>query len=147
MNKMEKQELWGCYAERKHQMQGDTQTERQTGTKLAISTDRQKHRQWDSRTFRINTGALSVAQEEILLFDVKPCDLGAVWGIEAPSKQTSTPLTPSRSMCVCLSKFWHVHMCTYVQKRMQTDILQTFSFITWPFFFKANVFFSIMHPA
>lgn len=68
---------------------------------------RQKDREWDSLTFRINTGALSVAQEEIIFFDVKPCVLTAVWGIEALSKQMSTLLTPSRSVCV--------YKCDYVQ--------------------------------
>lgn len=56
------------------------QTGRQAGRQ---GSDDGNHRQTETQTarqsdFRINTRALRVAQEDILFFDVKPCDLAAV---------------------------------------------------------------------
>lgn len=51
---------------------------RMAGMIATTARDRQKRGPRESQRFRINTGALSVAQEEILLFDVKPYDLAAV---------------------------------------------------------------------
>lgn len=53
------------------------QVMRQAGRdEAAIARDRNTDR--EAVSFRINTGALSVAQEEILFFDVTPRDLAAV---------------------------------------------------------------------
>lgn len=108
-----KKELcWYCAGRQiKRQRQVITQTGK-TGIKTDTGTDRQKHKQRDSQPFRINTGALNVAQEEIIFFDVKPCVLAGVWGIEVLSKQTSAPLTPSRSVVCVSSSLYPVYMCT-----------------------------------
>lgn len=114
-----------------------------TSMKTDTATDRQKHRQRDSQPFRINTGALSVAQEEIIFFDVKPCVLAGVWGIEILSKQTSAPLTPSRSgrvrvpvhiQCIWALRRWRGGM--YTQNLHAWYVGYAFSSL---FFFSLNV--------
>lgn len=87
------------------------------GTKKETPSSWQYRRQAETQrarqSFRINTSALRVTQEEILFFDVKSCDPAAAWGIEAQSKRMSTPLTPSRSTCASLFQdvVWRVHVC------------------------------------
>lgn len=113
---------------------------RQAGRdEAAIARDRNTDR--EAVSFRINTGALSVAQEEILFFDVTPRDLAAVWGIEALSKQMSTQLTPSRSTCVCLQSKFLVCACwedggggTCTQRLVDLDLLiYMFKIYRWYF--------------